>query len=44
VTAKPPYQVYLRTTSFSKIPNPVLVQWAFDPSGNVAGFFIRPAQ
>jgi hypothetical protein len=44
VTAQPPYQIYLRTVSFSKVPNPVFVQWALDASGNVAGFFIRPAK
>lgn len=36
------YQVYLRTARFSNFDGPILVQWAFDSSGNVAGFFIRP--
>lgn len=44
VTSTPPYQVYLRTVSFSKFEQPIAVQWALDAEGNVAGFFIKPKQ
>lgn len=44
VIASPPYQVYLRTVSFSKFDQPIQVQWALDAEGNVAGFFIKPKQ
>jgi hypothetical protein len=37
-----PYRVYLRTASFSKTKQPVIVQWAFEQDGKVAGFFVRP--
>ncbi len=44
VTAAPPYQVYVRTASFSKFAQPVAVQWAFEEDGRIAGFFVTPAQ
>lgn len=44
VIASPPYQVYLRTVSFSKFDKPIEVQWALDAEGNIAGFFIKPKQ
>ncbi len=44
VSEAPPYQVYLRTASFSNFDKPVAVQWALDDAGNVAGFFVKPAQ
>lgn len=44
VTSMPPYQVYLRTVSFSKFDQPIQVQWALDAEGNIAGFFIKPKQ
>lgn len=42
--ASPPYQVYLRKVSFSKFDKPVNVQWALDEEGNIAGFFVKPAE
>jgi hypothetical protein len=42
VSDTPPYRVYIRTASFSKTPQPVIVQWAFDEGGTVAGFIIQP--
>lgn len=36
------YAVYLRVSQWSKPANPVLIQWAFDGSERIAGFFIRP--
>jgi len=44
VAETPPYHVYARTASFSKTTSPVIMQWAFDGEGKVAGFFIRPVQ
>jgi hypothetical protein len=43
-TAEGPFQVYLRTASFSKVSMPVRVQWAMTPNGEIAGFFVRPAE
>ena len=44
MTAAPPYQVYVRTASFSNYDQPITVQWTFDESGKVSGFFVKPAQ
>jgi hypothetical protein len=44
VAETPPYRVYARTASFSKTGSPVILQWAFDADGKIAGFFIRPGQ
>ena len=34
--------VYLRTARWSKVSTPVLMQWAMDDAGKVAGFLVRP--
>jgi hypothetical protein len=44
VAEAPPYRIYVRTASFSKTGSPVLMQWAFDADGKIAGFFIRPVR
>jgi hypothetical protein len=44
VAETPPYRVYVRTSSFSKSGSPVVLQWAFDADGKIAGFFIRPVR
>lgn len=44
VTSAPGHTVYLRRARFEKLPMDVLVQWALDAEGKVAGFFIRPDQ
>jgi hypothetical protein len=44
VAETPPYRVYVRTASFSKTASPVVLQWAFDAEGKIAGFFIRPVK
>lgn len=44
VTPAPPYQVYIRTVRMSKVDVPIIVQFALDASGNVAGFFVRPVE
>jgi murein DD-endopeptidase MepM/ murein hydrolase activator NlpD len=36
------FDVYVRTTTFSKVPMPVIVQWAFNAEGEIDGFYIRP--
>lgn len=37
-------QVYTRTGRFTKLPEQdILVVWAFDPRGKVAGFYVQPA-
>lgn len=43
VTSNGGLQFYVRTARFSKAPMQILVQWALDSSGHVAGFAIRPA-
>jgi hypothetical protein len=43
VTPNGGLQLYVRTARFSKAPMPILVQWALDPAGHVAGFAVRPA-
>lgn len=35
--------VYVRTSKWSKAPGPVAMQWALTDSGDVAGFYVRPA-
>jgi hypothetical protein len=42
VATAPPYQVYVRTVSFSKTDKPVFLQWALTTDGKIAGFFIKP--
>lgn len=45
VTEAQGMQVYLRTVHFAQTGNrPVVVQWAFDPEGRIAGFYVRPQQ
>lgn len=44
VVSQPPYQLYRRTISFSKFDQPLVMQWALDAEGKVAGFFIRPPE
>jgi murein DD-endopeptidase MepM/ murein hydrolase activator NlpD len=34
--------IYARTARFSKVPMPVVVQWAFDGKGQIGGFVIKP--
>lgn len=34
---------YRRVADWSDAPKPVLMEWSFDLSGRIAGFFIRPA-
>jgi len=34
--------VYVRTSRWSKLPAPVLMQWAVDDAGKVAGFLVQP--
>ncbi|GAA3931026.1 M23 family metallopeptidase [Luteimonas lutimaris] len=34
--------VYVRTSRWSKLPVPVLMQWAVDDAGKVAGFLVQP--
>lgn len=36
------FSLYLRTAEWSASPAPILMQWAFDASGRIAGFFIQP--
>src|SRR3546814_13924280 len=38
----PGAHVYLRTSRWSRLPTPILMQWAVDDAGKVAGFFVRP--
>jgi murein DD-endopeptidase MepM/ murein hydrolase activator NlpD len=37
------HDIYLRTARWRKAEAPLLMQWAFDETGKVAGFFVRPA-
>lgn len=37
-------RVYVRKARFSKVPTPVVVQWALTDEGIVAGFFVQPEQ
>jgi murein DD-endopeptidase MepM/ murein hydrolase activator NlpD len=34
--------LYLRTARWTKLPGPLLMQWAFDDADRIAGFFVRP--
>lgn len=34
--------VYVRTSRWSKLPSPILMQWAVDDAGRVAGFAVQP--
>lgn len=36
------FSVYVRTTRFSKVPVPVIVQWAFNAKGEIDGFYVKP--
>lgn len=36
------FRVYRRVARFEKLDSPVVVQFAFDGDGGIAGFFIRP--
>lgn len=38
------HSIYQRRARFEKAPMVILVQWAVDPQGRVAGFFVRPDQ
>lgn len=42
ISNAPPYRIYLRTASFSKSEQPVIVQWALEADGKVASFFVKP--
>ena len=33
---------YVRTSRWSKLPSPILMQWAFDDAGKVSGFVVQP--
>ena len=44
VEETPGYRVYVRNARFSKFERPIVVTWAFNTEGQVAGFFIRPQQ
>lgn len=43
VTVRDSLQIYVRLGNYAAAPMPVETQWAFDPRGKVAGFYIRPA-
>ena len=43
VTPRETLQVYTRLGSYANAPMTIETQWAFDPRGKVAGFYIRPA-
>lgn len=43
VTPHDSLQVYTRLAQYSKMPLPVETQWALDPRGKVAAFYVRPA-
>jgi hypothetical protein len=38
------FQVYTRKAKFSKAPMTIVVEWALNSDGTVAGFFVRPEQ
>ncbi|MDN5780419.1 MAG: M23 family metallopeptidase [Luteimonas sp.] len=42
-TTAPGAHVYMRTSRWSRLPTPILMQWAVDDGGKVAGFFVKPA-
>jgi murein DD-endopeptidase MepM/ murein hydrolase activator NlpD len=35
-------RIYLRVARWSKVPMPIVMQWAVDGDGKVQGFFVRP--
>lgn len=39
--AEPGAHVYLRTARWSRLPTPILMQWAMDDTGQVAGFSVQ---
>lgn len=41
-TTEGDFAVYLRTAEWSNSEAPILMQWAFDPDGRIAGFFVQP--
>jgi len=41
-TPAPGARIYLRTARWSRLPTPILMQWAIDDAGKVAGFFVKP--
>lgn len=41
-TTEGEFAVYLRTAEWSNSEAPILMQWAFDADGQIAGFFVRP--
>lgn len=42
VEDSPGYRVYVRIARFSKFEQAIVVTWAFDTAGQIAGFYIRP--
>lgn len=36
-------RVYSRTSSFSEVPQPMMIQWALTENGAVSGLVVRPA-
>src|SRR3546814_9904201 len=38
----PGADVYLRTSRWSRLPTPILMQWEVDDAGKEAGFILRP--
>ena len=41
-SAEGDFALYLRTAEWSASEAPILMQWAFDPEGRIAGFFVQP--
>lgn len=41
-TTEGEFSVYLRAARWTQMETPVLMQWAFDAQGQIAGFFVRP--
>jgi len=39
---QPGIRVYMRTSRWSRLPTPILMQWAVDDDGKVAGFLVQP--
>lgn len=37
-------RVYSRTSSFSSVPLPMVIQWALTEDGSVSGLVVRPAE
>jgi hypothetical protein len=42
VTADSGLHAYVRTSRWSKLPSPILMQWVLDDVGGVAGFVVQP--